>query len=86
MAFSRGVVNGHIHGCFRAEDYIQPHTTWERGARWSAFRLVHRGSVGWVLQAVQIRSARGRQASHAVPMQPATPSAGRSTPARDAHA
>jgi len=33
-----GVVSDHIHGCFRAEDYIQPHTTWERGARWSAFR------------------------------------------------
>jgi DNA-3-methyladenine glycosylase I len=35
---NNGVVNDHIHGCFRAEDYIQPHTTWERGARWSAFR------------------------------------------------
>jgi hypothetical protein len=30
--------------------------------------MVHRASVGWVLQAVQIRSARGRQASHTVPM------------------
>jgi 3-methyladenine DNA glycosylase Tag len=30
---NNGVVNDHIHGCFRAEDYIQPHTTWERGAR-----------------------------------------------------
>jgi hypothetical protein len=34
---NNGVVNDHIHG-FLAEDYIQPHTTWERGARWSAFR------------------------------------------------
>ena len=30
---NKGVVNDHIHGCFRAEDYIQPHTTWEREAR-----------------------------------------------------
>jgi hypothetical protein len=30
---NNGVVNDHIHGCFRAEDYIQPHTTWEREAR-----------------------------------------------------
>ena len=35
---NHGVVNDHIHGCFRAEDDIQPHTTWERGVRWSAFR------------------------------------------------
>jgi DNA-3-methyladenine glycosylase I len=30
--------DGVVNGCFRAEDHIQPHTTWERGARWSALR------------------------------------------------